>query len=163
LRGGFGNADAVFAAADHTLVETFSMHRGGCHSMECRGVIAAPDAFSGDLTVYTSSQSPYMVRRHLAQYLKRDESTLRVIAPHAGGARPLHSRQRRLRAVWADPARDGARLISRAVWAGGARHIDRCRADQSGADVTGTRRGASLHRVRAGTPRRPHCAPSRPA
>src|SRR5947209_4908091 len=85
LRGGFGNADAVFAKADHILSETFSMHRGGCHSMECRGVIAAPDALSEDLTVYTSSQSPYMVRRHLAQYLKRDESSLRVIAPDVGG------------------------------------------------------------------------------
>ena len=85
LRGGFGNADAVFAAADHTASETFSMHRGGCHSMECRGVIAAPDAFSDGLTLYTSSQSPYMVRRHLAQYVKRDESSLRVIAPDVGG------------------------------------------------------------------------------
>jgi carbon-monoxide dehydrogenase large subunit len=85
LRGGFGNADAVFAKADHVLSETLSMHRGGCHSMECRGVIAAPDALSEDLTVYTSSQSPYMVRRHLAQYLQRDESSLRVIAPDVGG------------------------------------------------------------------------------
>jgi carbon-monoxide dehydrogenase large subunit len=85
LRGGFGDAGAVFAKADHGLVETFSIHRGGCHSMECRGVIAAPDALSEELTLYTSSQSPYMVRRHLAQYLKRDESSLRVIAPDVGG------------------------------------------------------------------------------
>jgi carbon-monoxide dehydrogenase large subunit len=85
LRGGFGNAETVFASADHIRSETFSMHRGGCHSMECRGVIAAPDPLSEDLTVYTSSQSPYMVRRHLAQYLKRDESNLRVIAPDVGG------------------------------------------------------------------------------
>jgi carbon-monoxide dehydrogenase large subunit len=85
LRGGFGHAEAVFAKADHVLSETFSIHRGGCHSMECRGVIAAPDALSDGLTVYTSSQSPYMVRRHLAQYLKRDEATLRVIAPDVGG------------------------------------------------------------------------------
>ena len=85
LRGGFGNVEAIFAKADHILSETFSIHRGGCHSMECRGVIAAPDALSEALTVYTSSQSPYMVRRHLAQYLKRDESTLRVIAPDVGG------------------------------------------------------------------------------
>jgi carbon-monoxide dehydrogenase large subunit len=85
LRGGFGNVEAVFAKADHFLAETFSIHRGGCHSMECRGVIAAPDTLSDGLTIYTSSQSPYMVRRHLAQYLKRDESTLRVIAPDVGG------------------------------------------------------------------------------
>ena len=85
LRGGFGNVEAVFAKADHFLAGTFSIHRGGCHSMECRGVIAAPDTLSDGLTIYTSSQSPYMVRRHLAQYLKRDESTLRVIAPDVGG------------------------------------------------------------------------------
>jgi carbon-monoxide dehydrogenase large subunit len=85
LRGGFGNVEAIFAKADHILSETFSIHRGGCHSMECRGVIAAADALSEALTVYTSSQSPYMVRRHLAQYLKRDESNLRVIAPDVGG------------------------------------------------------------------------------
>ncbi|GAC1335855.1 MAG: xanthine dehydrogenase family protein molybdopterin-binding subunit [Beijerinckiaceae bacterium] len=85
LRAGFGDADAVFAKADHTLSQTFAIHRGGCHSMECRGVIAVPDAISDDLTIYTSSQSPYMVRRHLAQYLKRDESALRVIAPDVGG------------------------------------------------------------------------------
>ncbi len=85
LRGGFGNADAVFAKADHVISETLHIHRGGCHSMECRGVIAAPNALSDELTIYTSSQSPYMVRRHLAQYLKRDESSLRVIAPDVGG------------------------------------------------------------------------------
>ncbi|MBV9394987.1 MAG: xanthine dehydrogenase family protein molybdopterin-binding subunit [Methylobacteriaceae bacterium] len=85
LRGGFGDAGAVFAKADHALSETFAIHRGGCHSMECRGVIAAPDPLAEELTVYTSSQSPYMVRRHLAQYLKRDESSLRVIAPDVGG------------------------------------------------------------------------------
>jgi carbon-monoxide dehydrogenase large subunit len=85
MRGGFGDAAAVFAHADHILSERFSIHRGGCHSMECRGVIAAPDALADNLTIYTSSQSPYMVRRHLAQYLQRDESTLRVIAPDVGG------------------------------------------------------------------------------
>ncbi len=85
LRGGFGNAETVFAKADHVVAETFRIHRGGCHSMECRGVMAAPNALSDELTIYTSSQSPYMVRRHLAQYLKRDESSLRVIAPDVGG------------------------------------------------------------------------------
>ncbi|MEA2833799.1 MAG: aerobic carbon-monoxide dehydrogenase large subunit [Methylobacteriaceae bacterium] len=85
MRGGFGDAAAVFAKADHILSETFAIHRGGCHSMECRGVVAVPDALADNLTIYTSSQSPYMVRRHLAQYLQRDESTLRVVAPDVGG------------------------------------------------------------------------------
>ena len=43
--------------------------------MECRGVVANIDLLTDGLTISTSSQSPYMVRRHLAAYLKRDEMT----------------------------------------------------------------------------------------
>lgn len=85
LRASFGPCDAVFAEADHVLQETFDIHRGGCHAMECRGVIAALDAATDELTLWTSSQSPYIVRRNLAAYLKRDESGVRVIAPDVGG------------------------------------------------------------------------------
>lgn len=81
----FGDIAAVFAAADHSLIESFATHRGGCHSMECRGVIAAPDGRDDHLTIYTSSQAPFMVRRHLANYLGRDEQTIRVAAPDVGG------------------------------------------------------------------------------
>src|SRR5438270_6467339 len=55
LRGGFGDASAVFAKADHVLSETFSIHRGGCHSMECRGVIAAADQHPEELPANTWS------------------------------------------------------------------------------------------------------------
>jgi len=85
MRGAFGDAAAVFAAAPHVFAERIEMHRGGCHSMECRGVIASSDALSGQMTLYTSSQSPYLVRRFLAAYLGREESELRVIAPDVGG------------------------------------------------------------------------------
>ena len=85
LRGTHGKVDAVFAGAAHRLTESFAIHRGGCHSMECRGVIASVDPPSGDLTLFTSSQSPYMVRRFLATYLGRDESGIRVVAPDVGG------------------------------------------------------------------------------
>ncbi|MGJ4939408.1 xanthine dehydrogenase family protein molybdopterin-binding subunit [Bradyrhizobium sp. HKCCYLS1011] len=85
LRGAHGNVDQVFARAAHRFTETFETHRGGCHSMECRGVVAAMNARSAELSVWTSSQSPYMVRRHLAAYLGRDESDIRVIAPDVGG------------------------------------------------------------------------------
>lgn len=85
LRGSHGNVDAVFAAAAHRFSETFEIHRGGCHAMECRGVVAAPEPRSGELSLWTSSQSPYMVRRHLATYLGRDEADIRVTAPDVGG------------------------------------------------------------------------------
>ena len=85
LRGRFGDPDSVFARAPHVLRESFLLHRGGCHAMECRGVLARTDLGGERLEVWTSTQSPYMVRRLLARYLGRDESTIRVAAPDVGG------------------------------------------------------------------------------
>src|SRR5262249_5060884 len=39
LRAKFGDVDAVFARAAHVFTERLMQHRGGCHAMECRGVI----------------------------------------------------------------------------------------------------------------------------
>ncbi len=85
LRGSFGDIDRVFQTADHTLAENFALHRGGCHAMECRGVMAKYDKAEDLLSVWSSTQAPYSVRRQLAVYLGRDESTVRVIAPDVGG------------------------------------------------------------------------------
>jgi aerobic carbon-monoxide dehydrogenase large subunit len=85
LRGTHGKVDQVFAGAAHRFTESFALHRGGCHSMECRGVVVDVDGHTGALSLWTSSQSPYMVRRFLAAYLGRDEAELRVVAPDVGG------------------------------------------------------------------------------
>src|SRR5262249_30422391 len=42
-------------------------------------------ALSGQLTVFSSTQAPYMVRRALAGWMGVDESRIRVAAPHVGG------------------------------------------------------------------------------
>jgi aerobic carbon-monoxide dehydrogenase large subunit len=85
LRTAFGDIDHVFKTADHRLTESFSLHRGGCHAMECRGVIAHYDEREDFLTIWSSTQAPYIVRRMMAAYLERDESSVRVIAPDVGG------------------------------------------------------------------------------
>ncbi|MCC7345919.1 MAG: xanthine dehydrogenase family protein, partial [Variibacter sp.] len=85
LVGKFGDAASAFAGAPHVFKERYHLHRGGCHSMECRGVLARHDDVDDLLTVWSSTQSPHMVRRFLALHLDRDESRLRVIAPHVGG------------------------------------------------------------------------------
>jgi len=85
LRAKFGDIDAVFARAAHVFRERITQHRGGCHSMECRGVIGAEDPITRQLVVWSSTQAPYMVRRSLAQFIGRDESRIRVIAPQVGG------------------------------------------------------------------------------
>ena len=81
----FGDADSAFASAKHVFRETYAQHRGGPHSMECRGVIATFEAAADQLTLWSATQAPYMVRRYLAQYLGREEGTIRVIAPDVGG------------------------------------------------------------------------------
>jgi carbon-monoxide dehydrogenase large subunit len=81
----FGDPDASFAKAKHIFRETYTQHRGGCHSIECRGVVATHDEFSDQLTLWTSTQSPYLVRRFLSQYIGHEEAKIRVVAPDVGG------------------------------------------------------------------------------
>jgi carbon-monoxide dehydrogenase large subunit len=85
LHGRFGEVDDVFAGAAYVFGERFETHRGGCHSMECRGVVATLDPFGDGLTVWTSTQAPHMVRRLLAEHMGRPERSVRVVAPDVGG------------------------------------------------------------------------------
>ena len=85
LHGQFGAVDEVFRQAAHVFRDRFQTHRGGCHSMEGRGVAAMMEPFGGGLTVWSSTQAPHMVRRLIAEHLGRDERTVRVIAPDVGG------------------------------------------------------------------------------
>ena len=81
----FGDIDEAFARAPHVFKESYYQHRGVPHSMECRGVLAQYDQQADQITLWTSTQSPFLVRRFLAQFLEREESSIRVIAPDVGG------------------------------------------------------------------------------
>lgn len=81
----FGDIDKAFADADHVFEEKYFQHRGAPHFMECRGVLVQPDKGGGRLTMWSSTQSPFLVRRYLAAYLEREESSIRIIAPDVGG------------------------------------------------------------------------------
>jgi len=85
LEVGFGDIEAAFAKAEHQLEFSLEQHRGIAHSMEGRAVLASPEPTPGRLTVWTATQSPYLVRRQLARVLQKDEQDLRVIAPDVGG------------------------------------------------------------------------------
>jgi carbon-monoxide dehydrogenase large subunit len=85
LHNGFGDVGAIFAGAAHVFRERFETHRGGCHSMECRGVVCGYDEADDRLTLFTSTQAPYLVRGVLAQHLGREEHSIRVSAPDVGG------------------------------------------------------------------------------
>ncbi len=81
----YGDTDAVFAKAPHVFRETFHQHRGGGHSIECRGNVASYEPLEDRLTLWSSTQTPHTAMRLLADMLGRDEDRVRVIAPDLGG------------------------------------------------------------------------------
>jgi carbon-monoxide dehydrogenase large subunit len=88
--GGFmkqstGNVEKVFAEADHVIKETLRVHRGGCHAIETRGIVAQFEPKAGFLTIWASCQGPHRIRRTLLQLMDMPEHKVRVIAPRVGG------------------------------------------------------------------------------
>ncbi len=82
---GYGDIDSAFDAAPHVFQESLWQHRGGGHSMECRGGIAEYDKTSDQLTYWCSTQTPHAAQRTLVDMLGRDESDTRVTTPNIGG------------------------------------------------------------------------------
>jgi len=82
---GYGDVDARFAAAKHVFKEQYWQHRGGSHSIECRGTVAVHDGNDGRLTVWTSTQMPHAAQRILCDMLGFDENAVRVVTPDVGG------------------------------------------------------------------------------
>ncbi len=82
---GSGDADAAFAAAEHTTTVRVRLERSTAAPMECRAIAARWDGVSGELTVWDSTQATISVRGGLASLFGIDEDRIRVIAPNVGG------------------------------------------------------------------------------
>lgn len=82
----YGDIDAAFARATHVVDERFWMHRGVAHSIECRGCVASHNPIDDKITLWSSTQTPLVAARLLAEIFDREESSVRVIAPDVGGA-----------------------------------------------------------------------------
>jgi carbon-monoxide dehydrogenase large subunit len=80
-----GDAEAAFRDAAVVVQERMRSHRYVASPIETRGVVAAVDPFDGALTVWSSTQVPFMVRDFLARSLGRDPSTVRAVATDVGG------------------------------------------------------------------------------
>ena len=76
-----GDPEAALAAAPHRVSESFSITRGGGHSMETRGTVARFDEATGQLSVWDSTQSPHYARNMLAYLYGMPEEDIRLIAP----------------------------------------------------------------------------------
>jgi aerobic carbon-monoxide dehydrogenase large subunit len=81
----YGDVNAAFAGAAHVFRESYWQHRGCAHAMECRGCLATLDPVDDRLTLWSSTQTPLVAARLLAELLGREETSIRVLAPDVGG------------------------------------------------------------------------------
>src|SRR3990172_4476302 len=80
-----GNLTKAFKEA-HKIVRQRLVHqRLAPIAIETRGVLARYLAGEKELTVWSSTQIPHLLKGHLSQMLKLAESQVRVIAPDVGG------------------------------------------------------------------------------
>jgi carbon-monoxide dehydrogenase large subunit len=77
--------DAAFAAAAHTVHGHYVQQRLIPVAMEPRGVVAVPEPFGGNLTLYSSTQVPHILKIFLAICTGIPEQKVRVVAPAVGG------------------------------------------------------------------------------
>jgi carbon-monoxide dehydrogenase large subunit len=81
-----GDVETAFKQA-HKIVKQRLVHqRLAPIAIETRGVMADYPASAKQLTVWSSTQIPHLLKSHLSQMLKLPENDVRVIAPDVGGA-----------------------------------------------------------------------------
>ncbi|MEZ4726170.1 MAG: xanthine dehydrogenase family protein molybdopterin-binding subunit [Caldilineaceae bacterium] len=84
--GDRSETDRVFAAADHVVTLDLINQRLIPNAMEPRACVAQYSDFSDELTVWTTSQNPHIIRLLLSiATLNVPENKLRVISPDVGG------------------------------------------------------------------------------
>ncbi len=85
LTSGEGDIDAAFADADRTVKQRILHSRLAPIAMEPRGVLARYFPGEEELTVWSSTQIPHLLRTQLALMIGIPENKLRVITPEVGG------------------------------------------------------------------------------
>jgi len=77
--------DAAFASAAFTVSERYIQQRLIPMAMEPRAVAAVPQPFGNDITVYSATQIPHLLKLFFALVLGLPEHQVRVVAPAVGG------------------------------------------------------------------------------
>src|SRR6059036_1563689 len=80
-----GDPTGELARAPVVLRERFHVHRGAGMAMETRGIAARWDSDPGQVTVWSTTQAPQILRRLLARYLRLPEHAVRVVTQDIGG------------------------------------------------------------------------------
>lgn len=76
---------AAFAAATYTVKERYVQQRLLPMAMEPRAVAAVPQPYGGDMTLYSATQVPHILKIMSAITLGIPEHQMRVVAPAVGG------------------------------------------------------------------------------
>jgi CO/xanthine dehydrogenase Mo-binding subunit len=79
-----GDIDQGFAAADHIFEDTFTLPATQHSFLETHACIAAVEP-GGRITVWATTQNPFVVRTQLANIFKVPVARVRVIVPYLGG------------------------------------------------------------------------------
>ena len=77
--------ERAFTDAAHVISERYLQQRLIPMAIEPRGVAAVPGVYGGDLTVYSATQIPHILKIMIAATCGVPESKVRVIAPSVGG------------------------------------------------------------------------------
>lgn len=85
LTAGEGDIDAAFAAAARTVKQRILHKRLAPIAMEPRGVLARYFPGEEELTLWSSTQIPHLMRTQVALMIGIPENKLRVITPEVGG------------------------------------------------------------------------------
>jgi carbon-monoxide dehydrogenase large subunit len=80
-----GNLTKAFKEAHKVVKQRLVHQRLAPIAIETRGVLAHYLSSDKELTVWSSTQIPHMLKSHLSQMLKLPENQVRVVAPEVGG------------------------------------------------------------------------------
>ncbi len=86
MRFDYSHGDVIAAEAESDIVieNSFKLHYVTHCCMGVSGIIAEFDA-SGNLTMYSNTQVPFLHKREFAEYLEMDPARIRIIQPPIGG------------------------------------------------------------------------------
>ena len=80
-----GDVEKAFQQAHKVVKQKLAHQRLAPNAIETRGVVAHYLPVERELTVWSSTQIPHILKTHLAQMLNLPENQVRVIAPDVGG------------------------------------------------------------------------------
>jgi 4-hydroxybenzoyl-CoA reductase alpha subunit len=81
----FGDVEKAFSESDYVFEDTFYSQAVNHAPLEPHAAIAQYDPLRGEVTLHSSTQIPFFLRRNLSATLMIPESRVRVIKPKVGG------------------------------------------------------------------------------